>query len=321
MLAYAVRKLLTGVVVLFLASIVIFGLTRLAGDPLTQLRQDPRVSEADVQRISAIYGLDRPVTTQYFIWIGGVLQGDFGQSFAQREPVNDIIGRRVWPTVLLMGTSLIFTVIVAIPLGVYSAVKKYSAVDKAGTFLSFLGYAMPSFFLGLMLQLLLGVYLTSLAGTRVFYTSGIYSPGGGGFVDLLQHLTLPVLTLSAISIASYSRFQRSAMLDVLSSDYLRTARAKGLSRRAVYLKHAFRNALIPIVTLIALDIAFIFGGAVVTETVFAWPGLGFQLIDSIFKNDYNVARALLLIAAALVVLFNLVADLVYAFVDPRVSFD
>jgi peptide/nickel transport system permease protein len=148
----------------------------------------------------------------------------------------------------------------------------------------------------------------------------MYSPDGGGVTDLLQHLILPVATLATISVATYSRFQRNSMLDVLTSDYLRTARAKGLSQRMIYFKHALRNALIPVVTLLALDIAAIFGGAVVTETVFAWPGLGFLLYDSIDKGDYNVARALLMISAALVILFNLVADLIYALVDPRVSY-
>ena len=176
-----------------------------------------------------------------------------------------------------------------------------------------------SFWLGLILQLVLGVYLTSWAGVRVFYTSG-FSSGDGGLVDLLQHLTLPVLTLSAISIASYSRFQRGAMLDVLSSDYLRTARAKGLSWRRVYLKHALRNALVPVVTVIALDMGVLLGGAVITETVFAWPGLGFLLADSLYKGDYNVAQGLLMISAALIVFFNYVADMAYAVVDPRIGY-
>jgi peptide/nickel transport system permease protein len=167
----------------------------------------------------------------------------------------------------------------------------------------------------------LGVYLTSWAGYRIFFISGMTSANGGGIVDLLQHLALPVITLSVISVAEFSRFQRSAMLDVLASDYLRTARAKGLSQRLVYLKHALRNALLPTVTLVALSIGLIFGGAVVTETVFAWPGLGFLLFDSLNKGDFNVARALLLIGAALVVFCNLLADIAYSFVDPRVRYD
>ena len=319
MIAYTVRKLLFSLVVLFLASIAIFTLVNLGPDPLTELRNNPRISDEDVQRITNIYGLDKSLPERYLIWMGGLVQGDLGYSVKLQSQVNDLIVPRVWPTVLLMGTSLIFTVVIAIPFGVYSAIKKYSALDNAGTFLSFVGYSMPSFWLGLILQLVLGVYLTSWAGVRFFYTSGMSTTGG--IVDLLQHLTLPVLTLSAISLASYSRFQRSAMLDVLSSDYLRTARAKGLSRRTVYLKHALRNALIPVVTVIALDMGVLLGGAVITETVFAWPGLGFLLADSLYKGDYNVAQGLLIISAALIVFFNYVADIAYSVVDPRISYD
>lgn len=319
MVAYTVRKLVFSLVVLLFASIAIFTLVNLGPGPLTELKNNPRISDEDVQRITNIYGLDKSLPERYFIWVGGLVQGDLGYSVKLQSQVNDLIVPRVWPTVLLMGSSLIFTVVVAIPFGVYSAIKKYSALDNAGTFLSFVGYSMPSFWLGLILQLVLGVYLTSWAGARIFYTSGMTTTGG--VVDLLQHLTLPVLTLSAISLASYSRFQRGAMLDVLSSDYLRTARAKGLSRRSVYLKHALRNALIPVVTVIALDMGVLLGGAVITETVFAWPGLGFLLADSLYKGDYNVAQGLLIISAALIVFFNYVADIAYSIVDPRISYD
>lgn len=322
MLAYVVRKLIFSAVVLFFASIVIFWLVSLSGDPVTDLKLNPRIRPEDLQRITAQYGLDKPKPVQYAIWMRGVLQGDLGTSFKQNASVNSIIGQRIYPTVLLMGASLILTVIIAIPFGIYSAIKKYSLLDNAGTFLSFVGYSMPVFWLGLILQLVLGVYLTQWAGQRIFYTVGMSDPmGAGGFVDLLQHLTLPVITLSVGNIAAFSRFQRGAMLDVLSSDYLRTARAKGLSERSVYLKHALRNALIPTITLLALSMATIFGGAVITESVFAWPGLGFLFYDSLYKGDYNVARGILIISAALVVFFNLVADLAYAFVDPRVSYD
>lgn len=320
MLAYTVRKFLFSIVVLFFASIAIFALVNLGPDPLTELKNNPRISQADVQRITEIYGLDKSLPQRYLIWVGGLLQGDLGYSVKLQNQVSDLIVPRIWPTVLLMGSSLIFTVLIAIPFGVYSAIKKYSALDNVGTLLSFIGYSMPSFWLGLILQLVLGVYLTSWAGVRIFYTSGI-SSGDGGLVDLLQHLTLPVLTLSVISIASYSRFQRGAMLDVLASDYLRTARAKGLSRRQVYLKHALRNALVPVVTVIALDMGVLLGGAVITETVFAWPGLGFLLADSLYKGDYNVAQGLLIISAALIVFFNYVADIAYSLVDPRISYD
>lgn len=321
MLAYVVRRIAFSFVILALASVTIFWVVSLAGDPLTELRFDPRVSPEDLERLTALYGLDQPLWKQYLIWISDFLRGDMGLSFSQRDSVNSIVAPRIWPTVLLMGTSLIITVLVAVPFGVYSAIKKYSAVDNVGTFLSFVGFSMPTFWLGLILQLVLGIYLTSWAGVRVFYTSGMRSPGEAGVVDLLQHLALPAIALSVISVAQFSRFQRAAMLDVMSSEYLRTARAKGLPQRSVYLKHALRNALMPTVTLLAIEMGLVFGGAVITETVFAWPGLGFLLADSLYKNDYNVARALLMIAAVLIVFFNLVADLAYSLVDPRVSYD
>ncbi len=319
MVAYIVRKVVFSLVVLFLASIVIFGLVALGPDPLAELRQNPSIRGEDLERIADRYGLNDPLYVQYGIWMGDMLQGDLGQSFKQQAPVTSIIAPRIWPTILLMGASLIFTVIIALPFGIYSAIKKYSALDNAGTFLSFMGYSMPSFWLGLILQLVLGIYLADWAGRRIFYVSGMSTDGG--FVDLLQHLTLPVLTLSAISIAEFSRFQRGAMLEVLTSDYLRTARAKGLSQWTVYMKHALRNALIPTITLVALSMGTAFGGAVITETVFSWPGLGFLLSDAIFKGDYNIVRALLMISAALIIFFNLVADITYSLIDPRVRYD
>lgn len=318
MLAYIVRKTLASILVLLFASMVLFVLTNLSGDPLTQLRQNPQVSGEDIQRLSEEYGLDRPMYVRYGIWLRDALQGDFGVSYKQNTDVSSIIARRIWPTVLLAGSALLLAVAIAVPFGIYSAIKKYSLTDKVGTFLSFFGYSMPVFWLALILQLVFAVYLTRWTGTRFFYVSG-YSMQG--FVDLLQHLTLPAVSLAVIQIAEFSRFQRGAMLDVLSSDYLRTARAKGLSRRVVYLKHALRNALIPTVTVVALSVATIFSGAVVTETVFAWPGLGFLLIDSLNKGDYNVTQALLVIGAALIIFFNLVADIAYSFVDPRVRYD
>jgi peptide/nickel transport system permease protein len=319
LVAYIVRKVVFSLVVLFLASIVIFGLVALGPDPLGELRQNPAIKGEDIERIADRYGLNDPLYVQYGIWMGDMLQGDLGESFKQQASVTSIIAPRIWPTILLMGTSLIFTVIIAIPFGIYSAIKKYSTLDNAGTFLSFMGYSMPSFWLGLILQLVLGIYLADWAGRRIFYVSGMTA--GGGLVDLLQHLTLPAITLSVISIAEFNRFQRGAMLEVLTSDYLRTARAKGLSQWTVYMKHALRNALIPTVTLVALSMGTAFGGAVITETVFSWPGLGFLLSDSIFKGDYNIVRALLMISAALIVFFNLVADITYSLVDPRVRYD
>ncbi len=318
MLAYIVRRALFSIFVLLVASFVFFALVRLGSDPLAQLRQNPQVSGEDIERISSIYGLDRPLIVQYGIWLKDVLQGDFGTSFKQNTSVNSIIASRIFPTFLLVGTALTLALMVAVPFGVYSAIKKYSLPDKLGTFLSFLGFSMPIFWLALILQLVFAVYLTNWLGTRIFFVSG-YSMEGP--VALVRHLTLPALALAIIHMAEFSRFQRGAMLDVLTADYLRTARAKGLKRRTVYLKHALRNALIPTVSIVTVTIGTALGGAIITETVFAWPGIGFLLIDSLYKGDYNVAQALLVIAAALIVFFNLVADVVYALVDPRVRYD
>jgi peptide/nickel transport system permease protein len=322
MLAYIVRKVLFSIVVLFVASAVIFVLVSLSGDPLAELRTNPNVQQEDIERLTAQYGLDQPLPIQYVIWLGDLLHGDLGTSFKQYASVNSIIAPRIIPTFLLVGSALVVTAILAIPFGVYSAIKKYTLADNAGTFLSFLGFSMPIFWLGLILQLVFGIYLTAWAGTRIFFVSGMTSVvGDAGPIDLLQHLALPVTALAVIEVATLSRFQRSAMLDVISSDYLRTARAKGLSQWTVYLKHALRNAMIPSVTLLALKVGLIFNGAVITESVFAWPGLGFLLVDSLNKGDYNVARGILIISAALIVVFNLVADLAYSLVDPRVSYD
>lgn len=322
MFAYIVRRTLFSIVILFFASIAIFFLVSLSGDPLADLRQNPRIRGEDLQRLNAQYGLDEPLYQQYLLWMGDLLRGDLGTSFKQQAPVNEIIGRRVVPTLLLSGTSLLITLLIAIPLGIYQAIRKYSRMDNVATILAFLGFSTPVFLLGLLLQLVFGIYLAEWTGQRIVYISGISDPyAGGGFVDLLRHLVLPATTLAVISIAIFSRFQRSAMLDVLASDYLRTARAKGLSRKSVYLKHALRNALIPTVTLLALSLGTLIAGSVITETVFAWPGLGFLFYDTLQKGDYNVARGILIILAVLIVFFNLVADLAYAVVDPRITYD
>lgn len=321
MLSYIARKALFSIVVLFVASAVIFVLVSLSGDPLAELRTNPNVQQEDIERLTAQYGLDQPLPVQYLIWLGDLLHGDLGTSFKQYASVNSIIAPRIIPTFLLVGSALVVTAVLAIPFGVYSAIRKYTLADNAGTFLSFLGFSMPIFWLGLILQLVFGIYLTAWAGTRIFFVSGMTSVGDTGPLDLLQHLALPVTALAVIEVATLSRFQRSTMLDVISSDYLRTARAKGLSQWTVYLKHALRNAMIPSITLLALKVGLIFNGAVITESVFAWPGLGFLLVDSLNKGDYNVARGILIISAALIVVFNLVADLAYSLVDPRVSYD
>lgn len=318
MLAYIVRRVLFSLLVLFFLSVAVFYIVALAGDPLAELRQNPQIRGADLERFAAIYGLDQPLYVQYGIWMRDMLlYGDFGLSFRRNTEVGPIIAARIWPTVMLIGSSLILGLAIGIPLGIYSAIKQYTKVDKAVTFLSFVGFSTPVFLLGLILQLVFAIYLADLLGYRIFPVSGMDS---GSTLELLRSLALPVTALAVTSVAVYSRFQRSAMLDVLAADYLRTARAKGLSRKVVYLKHALRNALIPIVTIVALELVTLLAGAIVVETVFSWPGMGFLLIQALNQGDYNVARAIIMIVGVLTVLFNLLADILYSVVDPRVSY-
>ena len=267
-------------------------------------------------------GIDlRHTVPGYFEWVRELSRGDLGNSFSQRASVASIIARNAWPTVLLMGSSLALTVVLAVPFGAYSAIKRHGFLDNAGRAFFFVGYSLPGFWLGAILQLVLGVYLVGLAGHHVLYVSGMRSPGNNSSMDLLQHLVLPVLTLSLASMAQFVRFQRGAMMEVLTADYVRTARAKGLSSRTVNYKHALRNALLPTITLFALSMGAISGGAVIIEYVFSWPGLGFLLLDSLSHSEFEVLRALLMINAGFIIFFNLVADLAYAALDPRVSYD
>ena len=257
----------------------------------------------------------------YAAWVGDLLHGNLGTSPLEHASVASIIARHVWPTVLLMGSSLALTAVLAVPFGAYSATRRNGLLDIAGRAFFFLGYGLPGFWLGVILQLVLGVYLVNWAGLHVFAISGMHDPGNSSLLDLLRHLTLPVVVLSLASLAQFARFQRGAMLEALSADYVNTARAKGLRERAVNYKHALRNALIPTATLFALSMGAISGGAVVIETVFSWPGLGFLLVNSLFTGNFEVLRALLLINVGFVIFFNLVADLAYAFLDPRVGYE
>ena len=301
MVTYLLRRTFSSVVVLLLASVIIFFLV----DGLT----------------GGLSGFTGSSYVRYAAWMGGLLRGNLGTSPFEHTSVNEIVAVRAWPTVLLMGTSLALTALLAVPFGTYAAIKRHHASDRVGRTFFFVGYSLPGFWLGAMLQLVFGVYLTVWAGTKFFYISGISTPGNGGLLDVLQHLTLPVLALSLASMAQFARFQRGAMVEALSADYVRTARAKGLGRSSVNLKHALRNALVPTVTLFALGMGALAGGAIFIEVVFSWPGLGLLLIEALIRGDYEIVRALLMINAVFVVFFNLLADLSYAFLDPRVSYE
>lgn len=296
MLTYLLRRTLFSVVMLVLASVAVFVVVGGLGRP----------------------GSGGPTPGEYFVWVGGLLRGDLGTSYLVHVPVASVIAQKAWPTGLLLGSSLVLTVILGVSFGVYSAIRRRSLADRAGRAFFFVGYSLPTFWLAAMLQLALGVWLVQSAGLHLFPVSGMYTPGVGGLADLLRHLILPVLTLSLASMARFVRFQRGAMLDVLTADYVQTARAKGLRSRRVYLKHALRNALAPTVTLVALSMSTITGALAVVEFVFAWPGLGYLMMNSVFYSDFDVLRVLLMLNVLLVIFFNLLADLAYALLDPRV---
>jgi peptide/nickel transport system permease protein len=260
-------------------------------------------------------GLDQPLPIQYAKWIWGVLHLNFGTTFRDGRPVVDVIGERLPATLELLGIAFLLALALAIPLGILSAVKQYSILDYVFTVTAYLGICMPVFWFAEMLILLLAIQL------NLFPTGGMQTEGiNASFGDTLRHLVLPVIVLSLAFIASWSRYLRSSMLEVLHQDYLRTARAKGLAGLRIVMQHAFRNALIPLVTVVALDFGTIFGGAVITETIFSWPGLGRLFFDSLEARDYPVLMAMMALSAVTVVVCNIVADIIYGILDPRIRY-
>jgi peptide/nickel transport system permease protein len=271
---------------------------------------DPQVIEAYRHRL----GVDQPIYIQYFKWISAALSGDLGMSFASARPVLDMILERLPATLELMTVSFILAAVIAIPMGIYSALHQYSTFDLIATTGSFLGIAMPVFWFGLILQLSFSVKLGWLP------VAGTITVGDTSLWDHLKHLILPSVVLSLHYIAGWSRYMRSSMLGVIRSDYIRTAHAKGLRERIVIVRHAMKNALIPVITIMALHLAELFSGAVITETIFAWPGIGRLFIQSMYGRDYPVLMGILMMGSLMVVFFNLLADLVYGWLDPRISY-
>ncbi|MFC5993941.1 ABC transporter permease [Pseudonocardia hispaniensis] len=325
MLAFAVRRILISIPILLVASFIVFALGTFAGNPLDPLLAKnppapPNVIAAETQRLH----LDQPLIPRYFAWLGGLFRGDFGPSVVSTVDIGSELGARFWVTLRLIALAMVIALILAVVVGVISAVKQYSAVDYTATFLGFLFLAMPSFWLAILLKQG-GIEFNNAMGDQVLYTIGASSvPPPSGFgaqvADVLGHMVLPTISLALISYAAWSRFTRASMLEVINSDYIRLARAKGLSRRRVLVKHALRTALIPLTTVTALDIAAIIGGAVVTETVFQWRGMGDFLLQSIRADDVYAASSWLLVAATIVIGFNLIADLLYGVLDPRIRY-
>ncbi len=328
MFNFVVRRLVYGVITLVALSVIVFTLLQLSGGgPLDRLKSNPRIQQDFIQQITEFYGLDQPAHKQYFTWAWKYIQGDWGISFQGTQPVSDLIFDRVFATLRLMLTALALAVLIGIPFGIYQAMRQYSFFDNLGTTMSFITFSTPIFIIGIGLQVILAIYLERWTGVKFFFTAGMNSANYGDLSfwarlgDTVQHLALPAISIALISIAGYSRFQRASMLEVLHSDYLRTAKAKGLPRRRVILKHALRNALIPIVTLVSLDIATIIGGAIITESIFGWPGLGRLYIQAIGTLDYPVVMAVVMAIGIGVVVMNIVADIAYGFLDPRVRYD
>ena len=318
MLKYVGKRILQAIPMLFAITIIIFALLQaMPGDPLDMYLENPNATPEAIERIKEAHGLNDPVHIQYLNWLKGILTGDWGVSINSRRPVLTLIGERLMPTLQLTGTSFLLALIIAVPVGVYSAIHKGKVFDNVATPITFLGISMPSFWFGLILQLVFAVGLRLLpSGGRV----SVAGAGAGSALDVARHLVLPSIVLSLIYFASWTRYTRSNFLDVLGQDFIRTARAKGLQEKKVLFVHALRNALIPMVTVIMLDIPVIFSGATITETVFAWPGMGTLFYDSLSKQDFPILMGILLINAALVILANLLADIIYALLDPRIKY-
>ncbi len=324
MLTFVIRRLLYSVVVLLAASFIIFTFVSVSGDPVAFLKMQPTASEITIQRIEERKHLNDPIPVQYVYWLKDMFTNQFGTTTIGDRPILPDITRVMGHTLQLVIAAELLAILVAVGIGVYSALRQYSVFDYSATTFSFVGLATPVFWLALMLQVLF-VYIYQWTGVRIFYVANLsgIDPGSGlHFVlDRAQHLALPILVLMVASIASYSRYMRASMLEVVNSDYVRTARAKGLSERNVTMRHAFRNALIPLVTIVALNFGGLLGGAVVTETVFGLDGMGLYFINALNNGDPYPVMAWLMITATLVIIFNLVADIAYGYLDPRVRYD
>lgn len=318
MLQYIIRRVLIAIPTLLIISFVIFAVLALApGDPLAQFALNPAIPESTRELIRIQFGLDQPWPIRYVRWLTSLMRGDWGFSFGTRGPVIDLIWQRLPQTLTVVGTAYLIAVLLAIPIGIISAVKQYSIFDNVATFFAFIGFSVPSFFTGLVLML---IFAINLKWFPIVYNTTLQVVDWETFTQQVRQMTLPVLVLVVQQTAALTRFMRSSMLDNLSLDYVRTARAKGLSDRMVVLRHVLVNSLIPVVTLIALGIPTIFAGAIITENLFRVNGLGALLITSINNSDTPVVMALTFIFAILTVVFNLIADILYGVLDPRVRY-
>lgn len=315
MSAFLIRRLIQSAIVIAIMSFVIYALIGLMpGDPIDiMISSDPKLTPADAERLKKLYGLDLPIGERYWNWLTSAFGGDLGYSRTHNQPVLEVMGPHLVRTLILMGVSFVLSVAIAIPLGVWAAARPYSFRDYAVNLFSFAGRSAPSFWLALILIFVFAVWLGWLPA------GGLETIGKGGFWDRVQYMILPVISLTLLNVAGFTRFVRAETMAVMRQDFIRTARAKGVSERGVLMGHALRNAMIPIITIIALDFGTMFSGALITETVFAYPGMGKMIFDSILANDYNLALVGLLFATFVTLAANVGADVMYAVMDPRIA--
>jgi peptide/nickel transport system permease protein len=334
MVGYGFRRLLQTIPTIVVMSVVLFALMQaIPGGPLAALAFNSHQSEATKLAIIHRWGLDLPVYEQYFKWVGAMFTGDWQNSFFLNQPVNKVIFSHLPATLLLMTTAYLLQEILAVPAGILAALKRYSFFDQFVTFFAYVGNSMPTFWLGLMLLLIFGVFLAILPTSGVIdlrvagapFLTPEYNTWFGqhpveGTLDVGKHIILPALTIAIVGIAADSRFVRASMLDAIHQDFVRTARAKGLPERSVILKHTLRNALLPVITNIALELPILFSGAVVTERIFSWPGMGQLFFQALEGYDYPLLMGILFLTGLLVIFFNVLADIAYAIADPRISY-
>jgi len=323
-LHYVLRRLIFSIPVLLLSSILVFTVVHATADPTALMRSNPRVTQADVARVRQQLGLDRSGPAQYIGWLTHFVRGDWGESLITGAPVGHDIRRALVNSAILGAAGILLSLLIGVAIGVVSALRQYSTFDNLSTGAAFLGLSIPNFWFALMLQIFFGLYLTRWLhlGTPLVYTAGMTSPGTTGFhpLDFVRHLAAPALVLAVQIVAIYSRYTRASMLEVLHSDFLRTARAKGVGERRVILRHALRNALIPLTTQVGIDVGAIAAGLIITEQIFQWPGMGKFFITAMTNGDYPQILPWLMVTVTFVIVFNLLADLAYAALDPRIRY-
>ncbi len=320
MIKYITRRLLQSIVILFGVTLVIFILIHLApGDPFIQ-SMNPNITPELREKMLRDIGYYDPLAVQYFKWLGQALQGNLGYSIKFNKPVIRVIGDYLPNTILLGAISLLLSLLIALPAGIFSSTKRNSVFDYMVTIFTFIGLSIPAFFFGLLLIKWL-TYDYNLLPTSGMVSAGMHLEGAAFITDVAKHIILPTIVLSLLQTATFMRYTRSAMIEVIGEDYIRTARAKGLGEGKVIYKHAFRNALISIITIITLSIPTVFSGAVLTETIFVWPGIGRVNYDAILGRDYPLIMGIMLLMAVIILLSNFLADILYAFADPRIRYD